>query len=105
MHITVIGSGYVGTTMAACFADLGHEVTAIDIDETIVESINNGTAPIDEPGLDTLLEIHTQHALEATTSYDPIPDSDVTFLAIGTPSNSDGSIDLSAFEAAAEATG
>ncbi|WP_252699682.1 UDP-glucose 6-dehydrogenase AglM [Natronosalvus vescus] len=105
MHITVIGSGYVGTTMAACFADLGHQVTAIDIDEAIVEAINDGTAPIDEPGLDDLLETHTQHSLEATTSYDPIPDSDVTFLAIGTPSNPDGSIDLSALEAAAEATG
>ncbi|MFP9191298.1 UDP-glucose 6-dehydrogenase AglM [Natrialbaceae archaeon A-CW1-1] len=105
MHITVIGSGYVGTTMAACFADLGHQVTAIDIDETIVEAINDGTAPIDEPGLDNLLETHTQHSLEATSSYDPIPDSDVTFLAIGTPSNPDGSIDLSALEAAAEATG
>jgi len=105
MHVTVIGSGYVGTTIAACFAEFGHEVTAIDIDEDIVQTINNGTAPIDEPGLDDLLEIHTEGPLQATTSYDPIPDSDITFLAIGTPSNVDGSIDLSALEAATEATG
>ncbi|ELY37699.1 UDP-glucose 6-dehydrogenase AglM [Natronorubrum tibetense] len=105
MHITVIGSGYVGTTIAACFADLGHEVTAIDIDEAIVETINDGQAPIDEPGLEELLETHAGDRLTATTSYDPIPESDITFLAIGTPSNEDGSIDLTALEAAAEATG
>ncbi|NGM71390.1 UDP-glucose/GDP-mannose dehydrogenase family protein [Natronolimnobius sp. AArcel1] len=105
MHITVIGSGYVGTTIAACFADLGHEVTAIDIDEEIVNTLNDGRAPITEPGLDDLLETHAGDRLTATTSYDAVPDSDVTFLAIGTPSNNDGSIDLSALEAAAEATG
>ncbi|MFA9428400.1 UDP-glucose 6-dehydrogenase AglM [Natronorubrum sp. A-ect3] len=105
MHITVIGSGYVGTTIAACFADLGHDVTAIDIDEEIVETLNDGQSPISEPGLDDLLETHAGNRLEATTSYDAVPESDVTFLAIGTPSNDDGSIDLGALEAAAEATG
>ncbi|MFD1562773.1 UDP-glucose 6-dehydrogenase AglM [Haloarchaeobius amylolyticus] len=105
MHITVIGSGYVGTTIAACFAEFGHEVTAIDIDEDIVATLNNGQAPITEPGLDDLLETHAGDRLTATTSYDAIPESDVTFLAIGTPSNDDGSIDLGALEAAAEATG
>ncbi|MCU4975372.1 UDP-glucose/GDP-mannose dehydrogenase family protein [Halobacteria archaeon AArc-m2/3/4] len=105
MHITVIGSGYVGTTIAACFADLGHKVTAIDIDDDIVATINEGEAPIDEPGLDDLLEAHVGDRLTATTSYDAVPDSDVTFLAIGTPSNADGSIDLTTLAAAAEATG
>ncbi|WP_137290300.1 UDP-glucose 6-dehydrogenase AglM [Natronorubrum halophilum] len=105
MQLTVIGSGYVGTTIAACFAAFGHEVTAIDIDEEIVEAINNGQAPISEPGLEDLLETHVGNRLEATTSYDAVPESDVTFLAIGTPSNDDGSIDLGALGAAAEATG
>ncbi|MHC3437133.1 UDP-glucose 6-dehydrogenase AglM [Natrialbaceae archaeon A-gly3] len=105
MDITVIGSGYVGTTIAACFAEFGHEVTAIDIDEEVVETINDGRAPIAEPGLDDLLEAHVGTRLEATTSYDAVPESDVTFLAIGTPSNPDGSIDLGGLEAAAEATG
>ena len=105
MHISVIGSGYVGTTVAACFADLGHQVTAIDIDEDVVNTLNEGKAPIDEPGLEDLLEKHVGDRLEATTSYDAVPESDVTFLAIGTPSNEDGSIDLTALEAAAEATG
>jgi UDPglucose 6-dehydrogenase len=105
MHISVIGSGYVGTTVAACFAELGHQVTAIDIDEDVVNTLNEGKAPIDEPGLEDLLEKHVGDRLEATTSYDAVPESDVTFLAIGTPSNADGSIDLTALEAAAEATG
>ncbi|MCU4974963.1 UDP-glucose/GDP-mannose dehydrogenase family protein [Halobacteria archaeon AArc-m2/3/4] len=105
MHITVIGSGYVGTTIAVCFAELGHEVTAIDIDEEIVTTLNDGQAPITEPGLEDLLATHAGERLTATTSYDAVPESDVTFLAIGTPSNADGSIDLGALEAAAEATG
>ncbi|AGB38774.1 UDP-glucose 6-dehydrogenase AglM [Natronococcus occultus] len=105
MHISVIGSGYVGTTVAACFAELGHEVTAIDIDEDVVTTLNEGKAPINEPGLEDLLANHAGDRLEATTSYDAVPESDATFLAIGTPSNTDGSIDLSALEAAAEATG
>ncbi|WP_121743578.1 UDP-glucose 6-dehydrogenase AglM [Natronorubrum halophilum] len=105
MHITVIGSGYVGTTIAACFAELGHDVTAIDIDEEIVAALNDGRAPISEPGLEEFLEAHAGERLTATTSYDAVPESDITFLAIGTPSNADGSIDLTALEAAAEATG
>ncbi len=105
MHISVIGSGYVGTTIAACFAELGHTVTTIDIDEEVVAALSAGRAPIDEPGLEGLLETHAGDRLEATTSYDAVPESDVTFLAIGTPSNDDGSIDLAALEAAAEATG
>ncbi|PSP45962.1 nucleotide sugar dehydrogenase [Halobacteriales archaeon QH_1_68_42] len=50
MDISVLGSGYVGTTIAACFADLGHDVTAIDIDEDVVAALNAGEAPIHEPG-------------------------------------------------------
>lgn len=48
MHISVIGSGYVGTTIAACFADLGHHATNVDIDQSIVDEINAGNAPIHE---------------------------------------------------------
>jgi len=105
MHITVIGSGYVGTTIAACFAEIGHQVTAIDIDQEIVDTLNAGAAPISEPGLDDLIAAHAGGRLTASTSYDAVPQSDVTFLAIGTPSNGDGSIDLDGLEAAAKATG
>ncbi len=105
MDIAVVGSGYVGTTIAACFADLGHRVTAIDIDETIVDRLNEGEAPIHEPGLDDLLEEHAGGRLHATTDYDAIADCEVIFLALPTPSREDGSIDTSIIEAGARSVG
>ncbi|MFC7209759.1 UDP-glucose 6-dehydrogenase AglM [Natronoarchaeum sp. GCM10025321] len=105
MRINVIGSGYVGTTLAACLADLGHDVLAIDIDEDVVAALNDGRAPIHEPGLDDLVADHAGANLHATTSYDRVPEAAVTFLAIQTPSREDGSIDAAPLAAAAEMTG
>ena len=109
MQVTVIGSGYVGTTLAACLADVGHDVTAVDIDPDVVAAVNDGRAAIHEPGLDDLLAEHAGESgsgrLRATTEYDSVPAADVTFLAIGTPSRDDGSIDLGPLTAAAEMTG
>lgn len=109
MDLSVIGSGYVGTTIAACFADLGHEVTNIDIDEDIVEAINNGAPPIHEDGLPELVAEHASHngtgQLWATTEYDAIFDTDATFLCLPTPQNADGSIDLSIMETGAAQLG
>ena len=105
MRATVVGSGYVGTTLAACLADAGHDVTAVDIDPDIVAALNDGRAAIHEPGLDDLLAEHAGDRLRATAEYDGVPDADVTFLAIGTPSREDGSIDLGPLTAAAEMTG
>ena len=105
MNITVIGSGYVGTTLSACLADLGHQVTAIDIDTEIIEQLRAGRSPVSEPGLDDLLSAHSGDRLQATTAYDTVEDSDVTFLAVGTPSEADGRIDLDGLSAAAEALG
>ncbi|MEA1932088.1 MAG: UDP-glucose 6-dehydrogenase AglM [Euryarchaeota archaeon] len=105
MHITVIGSGYVGTTLSACLAALGHEVTAIDIDTEIVETINRGRSPVSEPGLDELVATHSGDRLRATTDYGAVEESDVAFLAIGTPSYADGRIDLGGITSAAEALG
>jgi len=105
MKLSVVGSGYVGTTIAACFAELGHDVTAIDIDESVVDSLNKGTATIYEPGLDELLSEHAGGRLRATTDYSVIPDTEATFLALPTPSNDDGSIDTSIILAAAESVG
>ncbi|MFB6353674.1 MAG: nucleotide sugar dehydrogenase, partial [Halobacteriales archaeon] len=105
MHVSVVGSGYVGTTVAACLADLGHDVTAVDVDEAIVESINAGEAPIAEPGLDERLAAHAGDRLRATTDYDAVTDTALTLLALPTPSNDDGSIDTSVIEAAARTLG
>ncbi|KAB1188434.1 MULTISPECIES: UDP-glucose 6-dehydrogenase AglM [Haloferax] len=105
MKLSIIGSGYVGTTVAACFAELGHDVVNVDIDEDIVRSINAGNAPIHEPGLDELVETHAGDRLRATTDYEAVLDTDATFLALPTPSNEDGSIDLGAMKAAAASLG
>ena len=105
MDISIVGSGYVGTTIAACFAELGHTVTTIDIDEDIVKQINAGEPPIHEPGLDSLIATHGGNRLTATKSYDIVPETAVTILALLTPPTSDGSIDLSYMETGAEAVG
>ncbi|MDR5657372.1 UDP-glucose 6-dehydrogenase AglM [Halodesulfurarchaeum sp. HSR-GB] len=105
MKLSIVGSGYVGTTIAGCFADLGHEVVNVDIDEEIVETINSGESPIHEPGLDDLIATHAGSKLSATTDYEAIHDTEVTFLALPTPSNEDGSIDTASIEAAAESVG
>ncbi|WP_096393419.1 UDP-glucose 6-dehydrogenase AglM [Halorubrum trapanicum] len=109
MNISIIGSGYVGTTVAACFADLGHDVVNIDIDESVVETINAGEAPIHEEGLADLIAEHAgpegTGRLRATTDYAAVLDTDVTFLCLPTPQNDDGSIDLSIMEAGASQLG
>ena len=95
MNLSIVGSGYVGTTIAACLADLGHSVMNVDIDTDIVEAINAGKSPIHEPGLDDLVSEHGGDRLTATTDYGTIKETDVTFLALPTPSEEDGSIALS----------
>jgi UDPglucose 6-dehydrogenase len=105
MDISVVGSGYVGTTLAACLADLGHDVTAIDVDETVVERLNAGEAHLHEAGLQPLLDAHVGRRLRATTDHAAIAETDVTFLAVQTPSRADGSIDTSVVEAAARDVG
>ncbi|RLM88094.1 UDP-glucose/GDP-mannose dehydrogenase family protein [Halobellus sp. Atlit-38R] len=105
MRISIVGSGYVGTTIAACFAEVGHDVVNVDIDEEIVASLNDGAAPIHEPGLDDLVAAHAGDGLRATTDYAAVRDTDVTFLALPTPSEEDGHIDLSIMEAGARSLG
>jgi len=109
MRISVIGSGYVGTTIAACFATVGHEVVNVEIDEDIVDTINAGESPIHE---DRLPELVSEHAgetgtgrLRATTNYEEILETDVTFLCLPTPQSADGSIDLSIMKTGAKQLG
>ena len=105
MNVSVVGTGYVGTTLSACLADLGHDVTAIDIDERTVERLNDGEATIHEPGLDDLVSTHAGDRLRATTDHAAAVETDLTFLAVGTPANDDGSIDASILRSAAEDLG
>lgn len=109
MRISVVGSSYVGTTIAACFADFGHEVVNVEIDEDIVETINAGDSPIHEAGLSELIAEHagdgSTNRLRATTDYDAVLDTNVTFLCLPTPQDEDGSIGLSVMKAGAEQLG
>ena len=106
MKISVIGSGYVGSVTAACFAEVGHEVVCVDIDKKKMDQINSGIPPIYEEGLGELLQKHAGKCLTATTDYESaIRNTDISFICVGTPSAEDGSIDLSIVRAAAASIG
>jgi len=105
VRVSVLGAGYVGSSVAACLADFGHEVVAIDVPEATVAALERGEPPVHEPGLPELLDEHVGGNLGATTAYDTVPETDVTLIAVQTPSRADGSIDLSVVEAAAEMLG
>ena len=105
MYVSIVGSGYVGTTVAACLADLGHDVVNVEIDEGIVETINAGEAPIHESGLAERIAEHAGTNLRATTDYAEIRDTDVTLLCLPTPQADDGSLDLAIMQAGSESLG
>jgi UDPglucose 6-dehydrogenase len=105
MNVSIVGSGYVGTTIAACLADLGHSITNVDVDPDIIAAINDGKTPVHEPHLPELVAEHAGDRLVATDDYGAIADTDISFLALPTPSNEDGSIDTSYVEAASRSLG
>jgi UDPglucose 6-dehydrogenase len=86
-RLTVIGTGYLGITHAACMADLGYEVLGLDIDADKVRSLNNGQLPIHEPGLEPVLRRGLESGkLRFTTSYEEAGQfGDVHFICVGTP--------------------
>ena len=96
MHITVIGTGYVGLVVGACLAETGNEVVCADVDEGKIEMLNADQIPIYEPGLsDLVARNRAQHRLRFTTDVAAaITDADVLFIAVGTPPDEDGSADL-----------
>src|SRR5688572_9745076 len=104
MRIAMIGSGYVGLVSGACFADFGHHVTCIDKSEAKIKALVDGQVPIFEPGLDAIVE-QNRAARRLDFSIDlasPVADSDVVFIAVGTPSRrGDGHADLTYVYAAA----
>jgi UDPglucose 6-dehydrogenase len=96
MKITIIGTGYVGLVTGACFAEVGIDVTCVDIDEKKIENLKKGILPIYEPGLDSLIKKDVEVGrLHFTNSLkECLNDVDAVFLAVGTPPNEDGSADL-----------
>ncbi|MEP3275119.1 MAG: UDP-glucose/GDP-mannose dehydrogenase family protein [Stappiaceae bacterium] len=104
MRVTMIGTGYVGLVSGVCFSEFGFDVTCVDIDEKKIEMLNRLEVPIFEPGLDDLINRnHAAGRLTFTTDFEKaVEESDVVFVAVGTPSRrGDGEADLTyVFEAA-----
>lgn len=103
MKITVIGSGYVGLVSGACLADLGNDVVCLDVDPRKIEILNNGGVPIYEPGLDEVIKRNIEAGrLRFTTDVaESVAHGLVQMIAVGTPSDEDGSADLQYVIAAA----
>lgn len=100
MKLTIIGSGYVGLTTGACFAEVGHEVMCVDNDEAKIETLLRGEIPIYEPGLADLVKNNVAAGrLKFTTSTpEGVAHGEVVFIAVPTPPNPDGSVDLKYIE-------
>ena len=96
MNITVVGTGYVGLVTGACFAEVGINVTCVDIDKKKIDNLNKGIIPIWEPGLEPMVKRnHEAGRLKFTTDLSSvIQDTEVVFGAVGTPPDEDGSADL-----------
>ncbi|MBI9050072.1 MAG: UDP-glucose/GDP-mannose dehydrogenase family protein [Anaerolineaceae bacterium] len=102
--LCVIGTGYVGLVTGTCFADLGNDVTCLDVNETRIENLINGIMPIYEPGLEEIVTQNTESGrLTFTTNFEEaLKGADFAFIAVGTPSGDDGEADLQYVRSAAE---
>ena len=107
MKLSVFGLGYVGCVSAACFARDGHEVTGVDVNPLKVEIINSRKSPIVEPGIEELIaEAVAQGRLRATASAEEaVEESDLSLVCIGTPSNHNGSLNLTYIKRACQQIG
>ena len=107
MNITVIGSGYVGLVSGTCFAEMGNKVTCVDIDPVKIEKLNEGIIPIFEPGLESMILKNVQHKnlFFTTELVEALKNSEITFIAVGTPMGEDGSADLQYVLAVAKSIG
>jgi len=100
MKIAVIGSGYVGLVTGACFADLGNEVICVDNNLEKIKKLKSNQIPFYEPGLDNLVKVNVRESRLSFTSdiAEGVKNSEVIFIAVGTPPKRDGSADLSSIE-------
>ncbi|MGA1055556.1 MAG: UDP-glucose dehydrogenase family protein [Pseudohongiellaceae bacterium] len=96
MRVTIFGTGYVGLVQAAVFADVGHDVCCVDIDEAKVRNLENGIMPIFEPGLKELVQAAVEEGRLAftTDAAKGVAFGNVQFISVGTPPEEDGSADL-----------
>ena len=97
MNIAIVGTGYVGLVSGTCFAEMGANVTCVDVNEEKIQSLLNGQIPIYEPGLDEMvLRNHREGRLSFTTDLTScLNEVEIVFSAVGTPPDEDGSADLS----------
>ncbi|MBO5965842.1 MAG: UDP-glucose/GDP-mannose dehydrogenase family protein, partial [Methanobrevibacter sp.] len=96
MHITVIGTGYVGLVTGACFSKMGNKVYCVDIVEEKINGLKEGIIPIFEPDLDDMVMNGQEKGDLIFTSdlKEALDDSNIVFIAVGTPMSEDGSVNL-----------
>jgi len=96
MQVIIVGTGYVGLVTGTCFADVGINVTCVDIDKEKIENLKKGISPIYEPGLDEMIEKNVKKGrLHFSTNLsETLNDAEAVFIAVGTPPDEDGSADL-----------
>ena len=106
MKVSIFGTGYVGLVSGACLAEVGHHVVCMDVDPVKIEKLKAGILPIWEPGLAELLERNVMEGrLSFTTdTAHAVKHAEVQFIAVGTPSDEDGSADLQYVLAVAKIT-
>ncbi len=107
MRILIIGTGYVGLVTGACFAEMGHHVICLDINEKKIKDLQKGIIPIYEPGLQEIVlrNIEDQRLAFTTDYQEGIKHAQVCFIAVPTPSNDDGSCNISYVQKCAESIG
>lgn len=98
MKVGVVGCGYVGLTTGVCLAELGHSVVCVDNNKEKIDLLKEGKIPIYEPGLDKLIKKNKKRLKFSSNIRDAVVGNTVVFIAVGTPSNTDGSPDLSYVE-------
>ena len=104
MNLTVIGTGYVGLVTGTCFAEMGNKVYCVDIDEDKINNLKKGVIPIYEPHLATMvIDNQAKNNLFFTSNLkEALDDSNIIFIAVGTPQADDGSVNLSFVHAVAK---
>src|SRR5690554_2133592 len=97
MRIAIVGTGYVGLVSGACFSEMGVDVTCVDIDSAKIEGLKKGIIPIYEPGLKSIVQRnHEAERLHFSTDLPSIlNEMEIVFIAVGTPSDTNGRADLS----------